>query len=419
MAKVGSSDFELRFDLAGRAAVRFSGGPVARRHVEPVPPVAPWVAEARCGDAAGWLLAREAPEDPEAARALLARTVEREAALRAQALRRNVSALTTDLLERLTHRLRTDVTTLQAVADGAIAGLFEPEDLEQLPGELRRTSREALERLTAAREVMRAHDPGARREPESIVDTLRAELEAAGRAAIVDGPSDEHPLTLVPGPGWAACARALAADARLEMFAVGPNPAGWSVTAGASGTPVEWTERTVGELVYVGHILAAAGGSAVVMHPFGVKLTASRCTTIRLIGSPERSGFARLGFLLEARDVRARRTRRLGRRPPDGGPGLAHAVSQPARDRRRRVRARRRGGAGLRARAPPAGRCARRRARGLAHRRLRALPADAGRAFRTSTSSSTPVSTSSAWRSARSRSARRASSPRAIRRRTC
>ena len=49
---------------------------------------------------------------------LLARTVEREAALRAQASRREVSALTADLLERLTHRLRTDVTTLQAVADG-------------------------------------------------------------------------------------------------------------------------------------------------------------------------------------------------------------------------------------------------------------------------------------------------------------
>ena len=62
---IGMSGFELRFDLAGRAAVRVSGGPVARRHVEPVPPEAPWVAEARCGEATGWLLAKVAPSDPE------------------------------------------------------------------------------------------------------------------------------------------------------------------------------------------------------------------------------------------------------------------------------------------------------------------------------------------------------------------
>jgi signal transduction histidine kinase len=272
MPMIGTSGFELRFDLAGRAAVRVSGGPVARRHVEPVPPQAPWVAEASCGEATGWLLAKMAPEDPEAARALLARTVEREAALRGEALRREVSALTADLLERLTHRLRTDVTTLQAVAEGAIAGLFEPSDLEQLPGELQRTGRGALERLTAAREVMRACEPAARLEPEPVVETLRAELEAAGREATIHAPSDEQPLALVPGPGWAACARALAGEERLEMFDVGPDPAGWCVTAGAGGAPVAWTERTVGALVNVGHLLAVAGGSAVAMHPFGVKL---------------------------------------------------------------------------------------------------------------------------------------------------
>jgi signal transduction histidine kinase len=272
MPPTGTSGFELRFDLAGRAAVRVSGGPVAPRHVEPVPPQAPWVAEARCGEAAGWLLANVAPEDPEAARASLARTVEREAALRAQALRAELARLTADLLERLTHRLRTDVTTLQAVAEGALAGLFEPEDLEQLPGELQRTGRGALERLTAAREVMRALAPEARREPEPIAATLRAELEAAGREATVREPSGEQPRTLVPGPGWAACARALAADPRLELFDVGPDRAGWSVVAGAAGEPVEWTERTVGTLVNVGHLLAVAGGSASVMHPFGVKL---------------------------------------------------------------------------------------------------------------------------------------------------
>jgi hypothetical protein len=266
------SGMELRFDLAGRAAVRVSGGPVARRHVEPAPPEAPWVAEARCGEAAGWLLATMAPPDPEAAREQLARTVEREAALRGEALRRAVSALTADLLERLTHRLRTDVTTLQAVAEGAIAGLFEPEDLEQLPGELKRTGRGALERLGDAREIMRAFAPAPAHEPEPIVATLRAELESAGRDAPVHQPPDEEPRALVSGPGWAACARALAGDPRLEMFDVGPDSAGWRVTAGAAGTPVEWTERTVGGLFNVGPILALAGGSAVALEPFGVDL---------------------------------------------------------------------------------------------------------------------------------------------------
>jgi hypothetical protein len=272
MAKLAISGFELRFDVAGRAAVRVSGGPVARRHVEPAPPEAPWVAEARCGEAVGWLLANVAPQDPEAARELLARAVEREAALRAQAARREVSVLTAELLERLTHRLRTDVTTLQAVAEGALAGLFEAEDLEQLPGELQRTGRGAFERLSAAREVMRAHSEPPRA-PEDVVATLRAELEGAGRDAVVDGPADEQPRTCLPGPGWAGCARRLAADPRLEMFAVGPDPNGWYVTAGAAGEPGPWTEASVGDLVSVGHVLALAGGSAVATHPFGVRLT--------------------------------------------------------------------------------------------------------------------------------------------------
>jgi hypothetical protein len=36
---------------------------------------------------------------------------------------------------------------------------------------------------------------------------------------------------------------------------------------------VNWTERSVGELVHAGHIVAAAGGSAVVTDPFGIALT--------------------------------------------------------------------------------------------------------------------------------------------------
>jgi hypothetical protein len=154
-----------------------------------------------------------------------------------------------------------------------IKGLFEPEDLELLPGELERTGREALRRLSAAREVMGVLVPGARLAPEPVLATLRAELEGAGRDADVAGPPGETPLTLIPGPGWAACARMLAADRRLGMFVLGPDPSGWSVESGADGIPVEWTERTLGELAHVGHIVAAAGGSAVVTDPFGVHLT--------------------------------------------------------------------------------------------------------------------------------------------------
>jgi hypothetical protein len=273
MEDLATSGFELRFDLAGRAAVRVAGGPVAPRHVEPVPPAAPWVAEARCGPAAGWLLAQAAPADPEAARARLQRAVERETAHRLQAAAQAAAPLAADLLERLTHRLRTDVTTLQAVADGAIKGLFEPEDLELLPGELGRTGREALRRLSEAREVMGVLAPGARLAPEPVEATLRAELEGAGRDADIATPAGETPLTFIPGPGWAACARVLAGDPRLGMFELGPARSGWSLNSGAGGTPVEWTGRTLGELAHVGHIVAAAGGSAVVTDPFGIHLT--------------------------------------------------------------------------------------------------------------------------------------------------
>jgi hypothetical protein len=162
---------------------------------------------------------------------------------------------------------------LRAVADGAIKGLFEPEDLEFLPGELERTGREALRRLSGAREVMGVLAAGARRAPEPVEATLRAELEGAGREAIITAPADEIPLTLIPGPGWAACARVLASDPRIGMFVVGPDRSGWSIDCGAAGTPVEWSERTIGELAHVGHIVAAAGGSAVATDPFGIRLT--------------------------------------------------------------------------------------------------------------------------------------------------
>jgi hypothetical protein len=272
MHELATSGLELRFDLAGRAAVRVAGGPVAPRHVEPAPPPAPWVAEARCGAAAGWALAHEPPAEPEAVRSALQRAVERETALRLQAAAQAAAPLAAELLERLTHRLRTDVTSLQAVADGAVKGLFEPEDLELLPGELERTGREALRRLSAAREVMRVLAANERLEPEPVDVALRTELLGAGRDVEVSAPGGESPRTLIPGPGWAACARMLARDPRLEMFAVRPHPDGWLVTSGGPGAPAQWTERTVGELVHAGHIVAAAGGSARVTEPFGLEL---------------------------------------------------------------------------------------------------------------------------------------------------
>jgi hypothetical protein len=263
----GTNDFELRLDLAGRAAVRVAGGPVAPRHVEPVPPDAPWVLEARCGAAAAWLLAPAAPEDPDRAQALLQRTVEREAALALQRLGRQAAAMGAELLERLTHQLRTDVVTLQAIAEGALNGLFEPDEVATLPAELARTGREAQRRLSGVREVMTALEPAARLGPEPVVETLRTELEAAGREeVVVSGPAGERPLAFVPGAGWAACARLLAGDSRLPAFAVEPDPGGWRVAAGPSGIPVEWTERTAGGLVHAGHIVAAAGGSAAAEH---------------------------------------------------------------------------------------------------------------------------------------------------------
>src|SRR3954447_15681749 len=95
--RFGAARWELRFDLAGRAAVRVAGGPVAPRHVEPVPPAAPWVAEARCGAAAGWLLAPAAPSAPAQAQDRLQHAVARAAALALQARAREGAAIAADL----------------------------------------------------------------------------------------------------------------------------------------------------------------------------------------------------------------------------------------------------------------------------------------------------------------------------------
>jgi hypothetical protein len=266
----GATAFELRYALDGGAAVRVSGGPLAARHAEAAPPPAPWIARARCGEAAGWLLAAAPPTAPDRAGALLERAVARHSALRLQRLAVQRAALEADLLERLTHRLRTDVSTLQAVAEGAAAGVFDAAELGALPAEIAGVGAGAQRELSAAREVMTALAPTAPAAPEPLLETLRGELEASGAAVEVAHSGDERPRVLVPGAGWSACARllaaALASDERLAgaLVEVAAHPDGWRVRAGRAG-PGEarpWTGRALGELAAAGHIAAAAGGSA-------------------------------------------------------------------------------------------------------------------------------------------------------------
>ncbi len=265
----GGAALELRYALDGGAAVRAFGGPVAPRHAEAVPPPAPWVAQARCGNAAGWLLGGAPPSDPERAGAFLERVVERHSAVRLQRLAAQRAALEADLLERLTHDLRTDVSTLQTVAEGAAAGVFDAAELGELPAEIAAVGAAAQRRLSAAREVMTAL-AAAPAAPEPLLETLRAELEAAGaeiRVADVDG---ELPQVLVPGAGWSACARllaeALGSDDRFAgaTVEVAPHPDGWTVCAGRAGAgqPQPWTGRVIGALAGAGHTAAAGGGSA-------------------------------------------------------------------------------------------------------------------------------------------------------------
>jgi hypothetical protein len=249
---------ELRYDLHGRCAVRVSGGPVAPRHAEAPPPDAPFVATARCGTAVGWLLTSARPDAGTLER--FERDVERRTALERERLARAGAAMAVDAVERLVHRLRTDVMTLQSSAELAFAGLLEGS--EELTAELTRAGQEAQRRLTFARCTVSVFEPAARLEPEPIAQTLRAELEGAGRAAPVAERADEQAHALIPGAGWGFCARLLAA-APLEGFAVEPCAVGWRVVCGGDGgESVPWSERALGELVHAGHVVVAAGGAA-------------------------------------------------------------------------------------------------------------------------------------------------------------
>jgi hypothetical protein len=116
---------------------------------------------------------------------------------------------------------------------------------------------EAQRRLSAVREVMTSLQPGAAREPEDLLGTLEREGITA-----VEPVAGERPAVLIPGAGWSACARLLAAHATTPVV-VRAHPDGWRVTAGSEdGEAVEWTERALGELAHAGAIAVSAGGSA-------------------------------------------------------------------------------------------------------------------------------------------------------------
>jgi hypothetical protein len=273
---LGDTPFELRWSLTGGAAVRVHAphGPVSPRHAEGPEPEAPWSASARCGAATAWLLAPRAPDA--AAGAALQTVVDRHTALVLQRLAVHRAALGHDLLEALTHRLRTDVTTLQAVADGALMGMFPATERDEVSREVKDVGRESQRRLSAAREAMSALDPDAACEPEPIADALRAELDGANLGIPVEPPAGETPRAALPAPGWGACARllaeTLASDPRLggsaAVVRIAPDPLGWAIDAGPradGGRPAGWTARTLGPLAGAGHIAAAGGGAACAM----------------------------------------------------------------------------------------------------------------------------------------------------------
>jgi hypothetical protein len=181
------------------------------------------------------------------------------------------AAVAASLLERLTHSLRTDIATLQAVADGLARGVFDPAEWRAITDEVANVGRQAQQRLTMAGDVMSVLAPPGEDPSEPVEESLRAELEGAAVSVTVDGVDDERAMTHIPGAGWAASARALAdaltRDERLggerAHVAVRPHPDGWAVTAGlrsAGAQPVAWTEAALGELVVAGQIAAAGGG---------------------------------------------------------------------------------------------------------------------------------------------------------------
>jgi signal transduction histidine kinase len=253
--------FELRFSVGGQVAVRVlaPAGPVAPRHAEPPDPDAPWSVRASCGDAVGWLLASAPPADEAAARDALQRAVDRHSSLVLQRIAAQRGEMAADLLETVTHRLRTDISALQVIAEGALAAPFDDDERPHVQADVAGVGAEAQRRLSATRDVIASLHPRAERAPEPLI----AVLEGAGMRTSVAAVRGEVPMALVSG--WSTCARLLAADQRLAGAAVvvRPDSDGWSLVAGSTaGEPVPWSERALGELAHAGAIVVAAGGSA-------------------------------------------------------------------------------------------------------------------------------------------------------------
>ena len=239
-ALFGPARFELRFDLAGRAAVRVAGGPVAPRHVEPVPPAG------AVGDR-GALRRR---------RRLVARRCRagrsRPGGTAARALRRARGGAAPAGRRRGRRRpwarscwsgSRTGCGPTSRRCRRWPTGRSPACSTRRTWKGCRRssgaTTREALRRLSGVREVMTVLDPESRRAARA--DRRDAARRARGRGPRRDRDGDrarggETPLTLIPGAGWGACARRLAADERFDMFAVGPDSGGWNVTTRTFGT---------------------------------------------------------------------------------------------------------------------------------------------------------------------------------------
>ncbi len=278
--RFGAAAVELRYYPRREvAAVRVTAQPhpVLARHAEPPDPPAPWTATAACGSAVGWVLAEGPPDDPDAVDAVLVRAVERHTALRLQQRTGQARALGADLLESLTHRLLTDVVTLESVADGALTGAYDGEETEDIRHGLRQLREAALERLAGTRDVMNSLRPDAPLRPEPLVAALTEEFAIRDVAPRLHVPPGEVPTVLVPGVGWATCARlladALATDERLggadATVSVAAHPDGWCVRAGPAGAAPApndesppWTETMVGDLLYAGDLAAMAGGAA-------------------------------------------------------------------------------------------------------------------------------------------------------------
>ena len=154
------------------------------------------------------------------------------------------------MLEAVTHRLRTDISALQVIAEGVLAVPFEDDERPQVRAEVGEVGADAQRRLSAVREVMISLHPGAPREPEPLIETLERELEGAGVAIAVEpvarraagGARPRCRLVGVRAVAGRGAGLRHAAGRSADRRARSPGRLG--VTAGeVGGEPLAWTER--------------------------------------------------------------------------------------------------------------------------------------------------------------------------------